>query len=221
MVVDHEEVEFFFAFFFMDGREEHAAGVDAHHSSRWQVDNRDEGLANEFFRFIECMDAGEDDAVGACAVVENEFQEFLGFLDGFAALDFDCSEVRFAECIEVYIVCEEWFYFGFGEVDFAVRLEESIVACFCHGSFFSSFRVCFFLCGFRFHSREEDDVADAGGVGHEHEETIKADAEAACRRHAVFEGGEEVFIDRMSFVVAVCSFFYLHFETFSLIDRVV
>ena len=115
MVVDHEEVEFFFAFFFMDGREEHAAGVDAHHSSRWQVDNRDEGLANEFFRFIECMDAGEDDAVGACAVVENEFQEFLGFLDGFAALDFDCSEVRFAECIEVYIVCEEWFYFGFGE----------------------------------------------------------------------------------------------------------
>ena len=44
-----------YANFFMDGREEHAAGVDAHHSSRWKICDSDKSLSNQFFRLIICV----------------------------------------------------------------------------------------------------------------------------------------------------------------------
>ena len=57
--------------------------------------------------------------------------------------------------------------------------------------------------------REEDDVADAFGSGEHHDEAVDADADAACGGHAVFEGGDEFFVDfldlfaRLFFVDAI------------------
>ena len=72
MRIDHEEVEFFFAVFFVDGGEEHTAGFDAHHGSGREVGDGDAGLADELFGFVEGVDAAQNGAVGACAVVESE-----------------------------------------------------------------------------------------------------------------------------------------------------
>ena len=37
VVVDHEQVQVFFAVFLVDGADDHAAAVDAHHLAWWQV----------------------------------------------------------------------------------------------------------------------------------------------------------------------------------------
>ena len=44
---------------------------------------------------------------------------------------------------------------------------------------------------FRFHLGEEDDVSDAVGAGHEHDEAVDAEAQTAGGRHAVFKGSKE------------------------------
>ena len=44
----------------------------------------------------------------------------------------------------------------------------------------------------RLQQRERDDVADAAGVREQHDETVDADAESAGRRHADFQGLDEV-----------------------------
>lgn len=77
MVVYHEEMELFLAFFVVNGRNEHAAGVDTHHGSRRQIGNGDAGLADELFRFVEGMNAAQDDAVCACSVIEGKLKELL------------------------------------------------------------------------------------------------------------------------------------------------
>lgn len=46
---------------------------------------------------------------------------------------------------------------------------------------------------------EENDVADGGGSGEEHDEAVDADTDAACGGHAVFEGFDEVFVDFLGF----------------------
>ena len=159
------------------------------------------------------MNAGENDAVFSCAVVQSELQELLALGHCFAGLDFDSAEIRLAEGIKIHIVLEERFDFYFGEVD-------RFIICF-FGQSFSFLGRLLFQCRFRFHGREEEDVADRSGVGHKHEETVEADAQSACRRHAVFQSGQEIFINRMRFVVAVLSFLHLQFEPFSLVNGIV
>ena len=55
MVINHEQMEFFFLTALVDCGEKHTAGVDAHHRSRRQVGDGDQGLANQFFRLVECV----------------------------------------------------------------------------------------------------------------------------------------------------------------------
>ena len=159
------------------------------------------------------MNAGKDDAVFTGAVVQGEFQELLALRYCFAGFDFHSAEVRLAEGIKVHIVLEERFDFHFGEIN------RFIVFCLCH--FFRFSGGLLFQSRFRFHSREKEYVADGGGVCHEHEEAVKADAQSAGRRHAVFQGGEEIFINRMGFVITMFSFFYLQFKPFSLVNGVI
>ena len=43
---------------------------------------------------------------------------------------------------------------------------------------------------FRPHRREKKNVSDTGRIGHEHEKTVKPDAESACRGHTVFQSSK-------------------------------
>ena len=63
--INHEEVELFFVVALIDGADEHAAGVDAHHWAWWQVGDGDQGFADEFFWLVVLTDAAKDGAVGA------------------------------------------------------------------------------------------------------------------------------------------------------------
>ena len=56
MVIDHEEVELFFAFFFVNCTKEHTAGVNTHHCSRRKICDSDKSLSNQFFRLIISVD---------------------------------------------------------------------------------------------------------------------------------------------------------------------
>ena len=53
----------------------------------------------------------------------------------------------------------------------------------------------------RLHHREENYITDGAGTGHEHEQTVKTDAQACCWRHAIFQSLHEVFIYWMSFII--------------------
>ena len=72
MRVNHEQMQLFFALFFVDGGKQHTTGVNAHHGARRQIDDRDQRLADQLLRLIERMDAGKNGAVGARAVVQRE-----------------------------------------------------------------------------------------------------------------------------------------------------
>lgn len=58
VVVDHEQVQVFFTVFLVDGADDHAAAVDAHHGAWWQIGDGDQGFTDEFFRFIVFVNAG-------------------------------------------------------------------------------------------------------------------------------------------------------------------
>ena len=77
----------------MDSREQHAAALVAHHLARGQVDDGYKRLADEVFRLVPLVDAGEDLTVGAGAVVEREAQELVALLDRFSGFDRDGAEV--------------------------------------------------------------------------------------------------------------------------------
>ena len=76
-VVHHQEVQAFLTFLVVDGADDHAAGVDAHHGARRQVGDGDERLAHQRFRLVVLVDAAEDDAVRARAVVEDELEQLF------------------------------------------------------------------------------------------------------------------------------------------------
>ena len=50
---------------------------------------------------------------------------------------------------------------------------------------------------------EQEDVADGGLAGKKHYETVDADAQPAGGRHPVFQGGEEIGVGAVGFLVAV------------------
>ncbi len=51
--------------------------------------------------------------------------------------------------------------------------------------------------------REEDYVADGGGAREHHDQAVDADADAACGRHAVFEGFDEIVVDFLLFAAGL------------------
>ncbi len=55
VVIYHQKMKLFFAFFFMNSTEEHTARVNAHHSSRWKICDSNQSLSNQFFRLIKAM----------------------------------------------------------------------------------------------------------------------------------------------------------------------
>ena len=79
VVVDQQQVQLFGAQLVMDGRDQHPAGVDAHHLARGEVGDGDGGLAHQLFRLIVGVDAAEDHPVGAGAVVQDELQQLASW----------------------------------------------------------------------------------------------------------------------------------------------
>ena len=71
----------------MHGGDEHAAGVLAHHLAVGQVEDGNDGLADELIRLIELVDAGEYLARSAGAVIELELQKLLALFHGLTGED--------------------------------------------------------------------------------------------------------------------------------------
>ena len=55
VVINHQKMKLFFAFFFVNSTEEHTARVNAHHSSRWKICDSNKSLSNQLFRLIKAM----------------------------------------------------------------------------------------------------------------------------------------------------------------------
>ena len=108
-------MQLFLAVFLVPGGDEHTAGLDAHHGPGREVRDGDAGLAHQLLRLIILVDAGEDHPAGA--VVQNELQELLGLLHGFAFLDLHGPEIGLAEGVEIHQVGEQRFDLHVGEVD--------------------------------------------------------------------------------------------------------
>ena len=107
MVIDHEEVELFFAFLCVECGEERTVTLNAHHRSRREVCDGDEGLADQLFRLVISVNTGENGAVCACAVVQSELKELLGLLHSDAVLNLYGTEIGLGEGLEIYVFCEQ------------------------------------------------------------------------------------------------------------------
>ena len=163
------------------------------------------------------MDAAEDGAVGARAVVQGELQQLLGLWNRDAVLDLDRAEVGLGEGVKVDKILEERLDLDFGEVDLFLHL----FRCADRRRFGSFF--CLFGAGAVeiLHGGEEQDVADGGLIGQEHDQTVYAHTKTACWRQAVFQCGDEVVVHVGGFLVALCLELKLMLETLLLVDRVV
>ena len=117
VIIHHQEMQVFFAVSLVDGADDHAAAVDAHHFAWWQVGDGDEGFADEFLWFVVFVDAGEDGSVFAGSVVEGELEELFALWHGFAVEHFDGAEVALTEGVEVDHVLEEGFDLYACEID--------------------------------------------------------------------------------------------------------
>ena len=111
-------MEFFFLAALVDGGEQHAAGVDAHHGTGRQVGDGDEGLADELFGLVEGVDAAEDGAVGARAVVQSELEELLALGNRLAGKNLHGAEIALGEGLKVHEIRKEGLNHHVGEVDF-------------------------------------------------------------------------------------------------------
>ena len=161
MRVELQQVQFLLAFLRVDGGNQHATGLNAHHGTRRQVDDGHERLADELFRLVEGMDAGKDRAIRARAIIEGELQELLALLDSNAVFDFDGAEVALAERIEVDHILVE-------RLDLDLR-EVNLLR-------YSSCRCLSQRCRRpeRFHRREQQDIANRSSIGQQHDKTVDA-----------------------------------------------
>ena len=103
MVINHEQMKLFILRILqvIYCGKQHTAGLDSHHLTWWQVCDRDQGLAYQFFWLIVSVDSGKDGTVCACSVVQCELKEFFALRNCNTLFNLNCTEVRFAECIEV------------------------------------------------------------------------------------------------------------------------
>src|SRR5450759_3258237 len=67
---------------------------------------------------------------------------------------------------------------------------------------------------------KDDDVPDGLAAGGDHGEPVDADADASGRRHAVFEGCQEILVRRLRFLVAGRPLAGPRLEAGPLVDRV-
>ena len=88
----------------MDGGDQHTTAGNAHHLAGRQVQNGDGGFADQLLRLIVLVDTGEDDTVGAAAVVQRELQQLVALFHRLTVLDLHGPVVGFEEGIEVHFL---------------------------------------------------------------------------------------------------------------------
>ena len=117
MIIEHEQMELLLALLGMHGGNQHAAGLNAHHRARRQVDDGQQGLADQLFRLIIGMDAAEDGALLASAVVEGELKQLLALLDSLAGKHLHRAEIGLGEGLKVDGILKQRLDDDLGEVD--------------------------------------------------------------------------------------------------------
>ena len=117
MGIEHDEVQPLFAIFVMDGRDQHTAGVDAHHRPGRQVCDGQKRLSDQLFGLVIHMDARKDGAILACAVIQRELEQLLGLLDSHTVLDLYGAEIALGEGLEIDMIFKERLDLDVGEVD--------------------------------------------------------------------------------------------------------
>ena len=90
----------------VDGGDEHAAGVQAHHLAGGQVDDGNQRLADQLLGLIVHGDTGEDLPVGPRSVVQGEAQQLFALGHRLAGLDLDHPEVGLAEGVKVHLLLQ-------------------------------------------------------------------------------------------------------------------
>ncbi len=165
------------------------------------------------------MDARQDGAVGAGAVVERELQQLLALRHGDAFLHLHGAEIGLAERIEIDLVLEHRLDDHIREVDWLGG--RGSLRSHGHGSRGRSSRLR--PAGGRLvaHMREQQHVADGRRIGEQHGQAVDADAHATGRRHAVFQRADVVGVEAHGLVVAQVLRLNLRAEALGLINRVV
>ena len=99
--VDHQEMEPLVTVLLVDSRDQHTLGINAHHLSGRQVHDGDGRLADQLFRLIIFMDAAQNHAIRALAVIQSELQQLLGLLHRFAGQDLHGTEIALGEGVKI------------------------------------------------------------------------------------------------------------------------
>ena len=121
-VVNEHQVQLLLALLLVDGGDQHTAGGNTHHLPGRQVQNGDGRLADKLLRLVILVDAGEDDAVGAAAVVQRELQQLVGLLHRLAVLDLHGAEVGLQERVKVHVLGHVGLQLHGGESRLLLRL---------------------------------------------------------------------------------------------------
>ena len=91
--INHQKMELLLLAFLMNGGEQHAAGLDAHHRSGRQIRDGDAGLSDQLFRLIICVNTAQNRPFLVRTVIQSELQKLFGLLDGFAFEDLHGPEI--------------------------------------------------------------------------------------------------------------------------------
>ena len=169
------------------------------------------------------MDAGEDGAIGAGAVVQGEVEELLGLGHGHAVLDLDRAEIALGKGVEVHEVLEQRLDDDLGVVERGLGGRDERARGAGGLGVLSGLRGGGTALGalLGLHVREQQDVADGGGVGEQHDHAVDADADATRGGHAVLERAHVVLVVLHGLVVATGLLGHLRSEALGLVDRVV
>ena len=127
MRVKLQQMQFLFAFLRVNGRNQHTAGLNAHHLSGRKVGDCNQGLSDQLFRLVECVDSAENRTICACSVIKCELKKLLGLRYGNTIFNLYSSEIRLAECIEINFFLKKRLNFYVAEIDLAVRCEETCI----------------------------------------------------------------------------------------------
>ena len=112
-----QEVQLLSTLLAMDSAEQHTAGLNAHHLARRQVDNGNQGLAQQLFRLIEGMNTAQNSAVSASTIIQGKLQQLFALGHSNTILNLYSTEVRFAEGVEINEISKERFNFHLGEIN--------------------------------------------------------------------------------------------------------
>ena len=116
-VIHHQEIQALVTVLLMNSGDQHTLGINAHHLSGRQVHDGDGRLADQLFRLIIFMDAAQNHAIRALAVIQSELQQLLGLLHRFAGQDLHGTEIALGEGVKIHHVLEDGFDLHVGEVD--------------------------------------------------------------------------------------------------------